>query len=146
MKLGLLVMPEAKSIKSHWYSCPSMNWTRSPPIGMPKRMRQSSKASSLHKELQASKGCWGWERESFPAKSTPIGYPNPNAQAQNHTRETLYRLRRLYLGIHTHKHTYTCMSMWTLLKGKNTSLSVQKFLESSYRTLGSLFHPFSSHQ
>ena len=49
-------------------------------------MGETTKASTLHKETQATKECGEWEKQFSPGNSTttgyqiPTGYPIPNGQ------------------------------------------------------------------
>ena len=62
--------------------------------------RKDHFTSTLHKELQATKGCWKREKESTSEKSISVG-----SVLRTHIQVKLNRLNSFYL-VCTHKHTY----------------------------------------
>lgn len=47
-------------------------------------MGETTKASTLHKETQATKECGEWEKQFSPGKSTTTGYPIPDSSENAH--------------------------------------------------------------
>lgn len=67
-------------------------------------MGENHEASAPHKELQATKEHWEWEKR-LPREMTLTGYPiTKRSSLKTNTQEILYRLSRLYTGIHKHRH------------------------------------------
>lgn len=83
----LLVMSEAASIKSHQHGCLNTSWARAT-MGIPEWMGMKHEASTLYKELEATKESWEWA--SLPVESTPIGCPTTNSQPWKHTYKWQY--------------------------------------------------------
>lgn len=91
-------------------------------------MGENHEASAPHKELQATKEHWEWEKR-LPREMTLTGYPiTKRSSLKTNTQEILYRLSRLYTGIHKHRHV-------TQLAKKKKAIH---FKESKERDMGDL--------
>lgn len=69
-------MSEATAMKIHQQDCTNMSSANTAPMDMPKRMEKSHEASTLHKEVYATKESWH-SRGVFLGESAPTGGPVP---------------------------------------------------------------------
>lgn len=75
--------------------------------------RKSHMASTLHKQLQATEEHWKKEQVIFPAKSTLIDCPMPNAHLGTQT--TLSRLKTMFSNLCMHKYMQ-CNYLYAYIK------------------------------
>ena len=87
VKLCLLVISEAISIKSQQHACLNMSRTGTTNSHVT-WAGKAHESSTLHKELQARKESWGWKRQSSSETSTPTtssSFLIPKARPRKHT-------------------------------------------------------------
>lgn len=66
----LLVVSEAKTIRSHQCDYSNMSWARTAPIEGRTWMQKDHEVLGLHRELQVTKERWEWDKQSLPRKCT----------------------------------------------------------------------------
>lgn len=71
LTLCLRSTSETLSIKSQQQNFPNVSWIIMRPRNLPNWMGESQAAWSLHKELQATKENWEWEKRSSQERSIP---------------------------------------------------------------------------